>query len=288
MKIVIIGRQDSPNNQDLQREFEALGHSVVITRVVNVQLLTSEDGITAFAQGEQIDNADIYIFRGYNKSFWYAQILAEHFESKRGFVIDSILTKRLVPSKLFEATVFQKNGIPHPKTMAVLDTGDISALEQLTFPVIIKPIYGEQGKDMFIASSLDELPEEYIAEPGKYIVQEKKEIQSDVRVFVIGGKAIAASERHLIPGDFRTNASLGAKVTKFDLTPEVTELAEKAAIAIGYDIAGVDILRGDNEELFVIEVNTTPQWQTLQEQNQINVAQEIIKYIMMKYEERRI
>jgi ribosomal protein S6--L-glutamate ligase len=70
-------------------------------------------------------------------------------------------------------------------------------------------------------------------------------VDGDVRVLVVGKEVLGAMKRIVPEGDFRSNASLGANAEKVEMTSEMEEVALKAANVMGYDVAGVDLMRFD-------------------------------------------
>src|SRR2546425_1208660 len=65
----------------------------------------------------------------------------------------------------------------------------------------------------------------------------------DLRVFVLGGRAIAGMRRHAQDG-WRTNVAQGGRVDSVSLTSAEEQLALRAAAAVGAPMAGVDLLPG--------------------------------------------
>ena len=79
----------------------------------------------------------------------------------------------------------------------------------------------------------------------------------DLRVFVIGGKAVAAMERWGAKGDFRSNLHRGGHAEAVKITPAERSTALKAARSMGLNVCGVDMLRSSHGPL-VMEVNSSP------------------------------
>ncbi len=79
--------------------------------------------------------------------------------------------------------------------------------------------------------------------------------------------------------NWKTNVSLGAKPVPLNLPKELENLAVKAAKLIGCKITGVDIIEGPNGPV-IIELNSQPGWRGLQSVTKINIADEIINYIL--------
>ena len=139
--------------------------------------------------------------------------------------------------------------------------------------LVLKPLFGSQGRGLQRLGLGDRLPggEEY---SGVYYLQRFVESESgdarDYRVFVIGGKAIAAMVRR--GRDWVHNVAQGARCEAAPLEDDLCELAERAVRTIGLDYAGVDLMRGRAGAPVVIEVNGIPAWQGLQSVARMDIA----------------
>jgi ribosomal protein S6--L-glutamate ligase len=78
---------------------------------------------------------------------------------------------------------------------------------------------------------------------------------------------------------WKTNYSQGARPAPITLDPALEELAVKSAKAVGCKIAGVDILEGPNSPM-IVDVNSQPGWKGLQMVTKVNVAEEIVTFIL--------
>ena len=107
--------------------------------------------------------------------------------------------------------------------------------------------------------------QQFIAHPGW-----------DLRVFVIGGKVLAAMRRHG-GKNWRTNVAQGGRAEAVQLTAEEERLALAASEAVGTSIAGVDLLPSPKGGYFVLEVNAVPGWRALAPATGVDVAAEIVK-----------
>ena len=67
------------------------------------------------------------------------------------------------------------------------------------------------------------------------------------------------------------NIKQGGKPSRYDPSPDMAALAAAAAAATGAAFAGVDIIVGDNGAQ-VIEVNSTPAWEGLQQVTDFDIA----------------
>ncbi len=127
----------------------------------------------------------------------------------------------------------------------------------LGLPVVVKECYGSLGKGVYLARTREELAalaEKLQRVPHLYQRFVAESAGEDLRVIVIGGKAVAAMRR-VSQNDFRSNAELGGKGERASLSEEIAALCERVAGALGLDYCGVDLLRSKAGPL-VCEVNS--------------------------------
>jgi tetrahydromethanopterin:alpha-L-glutamate ligase len=172
-------------------------------------------------------------------------------------------------------------GLPTPKTFAVegLAAAQVVAERELpNGPLVLKPLFGAQGRGIRLICDLSELPasedvgdvfylQHYVPRPGPPF--------RDFRVFVCAGEAVAMMSRR--GGDWITNVNRGATpepISRSD-EAELADLAVAATAAVGADFAGVDIMRAADGQLTVLEVNSMPAWSGLQSVVSIDIADAI-------------
>jgi len=113
------------------------------------------------------------------------------------------------------------------------------------------------------------LVQEYIAEShGK-----------DIRALVVGDKVVACMRRRARGREFRSNFHLNGTVESVELPEGYAEAACRAARVLGLNIAGVDLLEGNNGPL-VLEVNSSPGLEGIEKASGVNVAGAIVDYVM--------
>jgi len=93
----------------------------------------------------------------------------------------------------------------------------------------------------------------------------------------VGDRVVASMRR--VAENWKTNVSLGAKPVPLNLDEELENLAVKTAKVIGCKVAGVDILEGPEGPL-IVELNSQPGWRGLQSVTKINIADEIVGYVL--------
>ena len=104
----------------------------------------------------------------------------------------------------------------------------------------------------------------------------------DLRVFVLGGRVLAAMRRRA-NGGWRTNVAQGGKGELARVTPEQQRLALAAAAALAAPVAGVDLLPDRSGGWYVLEVNAVPGWRALTPVTGMDVAAEVVRFLTRDY-----
>jgi ribosomal protein S6--L-glutamate ligase len=150
-------------------------------------------------------------------------------------------------------------------------------------PVIVKLLEGTQGRGVVLAETkkaAESVIDAFRQLDANFLVQEfiREAKGVDVRAFVVGGRVVAAMTRTGAPGEFRSNLHRGgtAQATKLSTTERRT--AVRAAKTLGLSVAGVDLLRSDRGPL-VMEVNSSPGLEGIEEATGVDVAGEIIEFV---------
>ena len=107
----------------------------------------------------------------------------------------------------------------------------------------------------------------------------------DLRAFVVGGRVLAAIERH--GSGWRANLARGARARATELSTEQERLCVEAAAVVGADYAGVDLLRGSDGREYVLELNGIPGWRGLQEATGADVAAALVAHVETVVSEAR-
>jgi tetrahydromethanopterin:alpha-L-glutamate ligase len=179
--------------------------------------------------------------------------------------------------KSMTSFMLHKAGLPTPPTWSIesLDHAKrvVRAEARVDRPLVLKPLFGSQGRGLQLIERSDELPAgEDIG--GVYYLQRfvrnRHPGWRDWRVFVIGRRAVAAMIRH--GKHWRTNASQGARCEATPASGEIAGLAIAASAAVDADYAGVDIIEGADGRYLVLEVNSMPAWAALQRVSTVDIA----------------
>ena len=187
--------------------------------------------------------------------------------------------------KIGQHGVFLENQIPVVPTK-IFYTKEQVLGEQWQYPVIAKHEKGYQGKSVRKFESADQL-EKFVGKineknVGMFLWQKYLPTRWDLRVIVLDGVAIGAMKRSAVGNEFRSNFSLGGAVEKWELSEGDKLLAEKVAKVCGLDYGGVDIMKDEKENSYILEVNRQCQFQGFEKSTGINVARAVVEMFLKK------
>lgn len=233
---------------------------------------------------ESLTKFQVIYFRMVGKSLEIATLVANFAVRNNIKLVDELYSNtNLMPMTLAKSIEMRKlyeNGISIPKTVfpaGIETSGDFSKLD---FPFIVKSTSGQKAREVWLVNNQEELDklkaEKY--EKGKfYFAQALVPNAERVRVLVVGDRAIGAIKRHT-----KWNKS-HVKETLNPIPAEIEKLAVESAKAVGLNISGIDILvNSQTNEMFIIEANAAPAWKLINKYCNVNVADEIIKYLQTK------
>ncbi|MBQ3939628.1 MAG: RimK family alpha-L-glutamate ligase [Oscillospiraceae bacterium] len=226
--------------------------------------------------------------------FWDKDVQLAHAMELSGLrLFNSATAITLADDKIETALKLAAAGIPIPDTIPAptcfpgCRRNPASAEEAarlLGWPLVIKENKGSFGQQVYLANNKAEA-ERILTHIGEHDCLFQRYIApsrgKDLRVTVVGGKAICAMERHAAtPTEFRSNIGVGGTAVSRPISALEEKLAVDAANALGLDFAGVDILLGrDETERYVCEVNSNPQLQSTIDTCGINPATNIMWHI---------
>lgn len=200
--------------------------------------------------------------------------------------VNTYATAVACADKLQTSLALAKAGVPQPVTRVAFEPESaVQAIEQLGYPVVLKPVTGSWGRllarvhDRDGAEAVIEhrqtlgnyayhiyYAQQYIEKPGR-----------DIRAFVVGERTICAIYRtstHWI-----TNTARGGTATNCPVTPELNALCIAAARAVGGGVLAIDLLEDQAGQLWVNEVNHTMEFRNSSLPTGVDIAAEVVAYI---------
>ncbi len=266
----------------IQAELEKLGVQTQIRR---------NDGFFAYTENSKIYSAlpEKYDFCVYlDKDKYMSEML-----KKTGLrLFNSHSAIRDCDDKMQTYLALTGAGIATPKTISGLlcyspdeEVNEASVLRveaEIGYPVIVKESFGSLGKGVYMAQNREELfsiMQQLKCRPHLFQRAVKASLGRDIRVIVIGGKALSAMERKS-ETDFRSNIELGGVGKPYPLNPKITDICERTANCLGLDYCGIDILLDENENPLLCEVNSNAFFGGLERVTGVNVAGAYAKHIV--------
>jgi len=180
--------------------------------------------------------------------------------------------------KSMTSFLLSRAGIPTPATWATesyQQACTIAERETAKGALVLKPLFGSQGRGLRLIHRPEDLP---IIEqtPGRvyylqrFIGVERDGGYHDFRILVVQGRITAAMRRH--SNHWITNIKRGGRPVPVVVNDEMKALALQAAVAVGANFVGVDIVYGTDDRPAVLEVNSMPAWSGLQKVTSVNIA----------------
>jgi len=179
-------------------------------------------------------------------------------------------------------------GVPTPRTrMAFTPEAALRAIEELGYPVVLKPAIGSWGR--LISKVNDREAAEALLEHkeilGSYhhsifYIQEyvPKPQGRDIRAFVVGDDCIGAIYR--TSAHWITNTARGGQASNCPVTPALADICIGAARAVGGGLVAIDVLEAADGRLLVNEVNYTMEFRNSIDTTGVNIPARVIDYVV--------
>jgi [lysine-biosynthesis-protein LysW]--L-2-aminoadipate ligase len=189
--------------------------------------------------------------------------------------------------KMATSVALARAGVSQPRVkVAFTPESALAAIEELGYPVVLKPIVGSWGRllskinDRDAAEAILEHKEtlgsyqhsiyyiqEFIRKPGR-----------DIRAFVLGDETVCAIYR--TSSHWITNTARGGQGEVCPITPELHKILIEAAHAVGGGALAIDVLEDPNRGYLINEVNHTMEFHTLGPTTGVDIAGMMVDYTL--------
>jgi len=189
--------------------------------------------------------------------------------------------------KVTTSAMLARAGLPQPhNVVAFTPESALEAIEKFGYPVVLKPAVGSWGRLLAKVNDRDaaEAILEHKATLGSvqhsvfYIQEFIHKPGRDIRAIVVGERVLTAIYRkseHWI-----TNTARGGEGELCPITPEIEALCLNAAQAMGGGVLAVDLVEHPERGMLINEVNHTMEFHTAQPISGVDIADEIVTYVM--------
>jgi ribosomal protein S6--L-glutamate ligase len=293
MNLIVLSRNSALYSTDaLVQAAIARGHNVRVVDYLRCYMNITSSKPRIYLEGEEL-KADAIIPRIAVQHTAYGNAVVRQFEMMGVLTLNDSVAISRSRDKLRSLQLLAKKGIGLPVTGFAHSIDATNELISMCggAPLVVKLLQGTQGMGVVLAETkkaaesvieafkevrADILVQEYIAESKG----------ADIRCIVLGKKVIASMERQGMEGEFRSNLHRGGKAKKIAITPEERKTAIKAAKIMGLNLAGVDLLRSTRGPL-VIEVNSSPGLEGIENATNKNCADAIIQFLESSLKETK-
>jgi ribosomal protein S6--L-glutamate ligase len=289
MKIAMLARNPKLySHKRLVEAAEMRGHELRILNTLRCTMNITSHRPSILYNGETLTGFDAVIPRIGASITHYGLAVLRQFEMMGVWPLNESVAVGRSRDKLRSMQIFAKHGLGLPVTAFAHDPKQTDEVLKIVggAPAVIKLLEGTQGIGVVLGetnNSAKSVIEAFRGLNVNILVQEfiKEAGSSDIRIFVVGGKVVAAMMRTGAEGDFRSNLHRGGSAKMVKITPEERSTAIRAAKVMGLNVAGVDILRANHGPV-IMEVNSSPGLEGIEAATGKDVAGQIIEFIEAK------
>jgi|TARA_B100001540_G_scaffold274218_1_gene259577 [lysine-biosynthesis-protein LysW]--L-2-aminoadipate ligase len=233
---------------------------------------------------ESAPSVDILLERSINhsRSMYGLRLL----EASGVHCINSAEVAKICGDKILTSVALKEAGVSQPPVrVAFTEESALAAIEELGYPVVLKPAVGSWGRLLSKVNDREsaEAILEHKALLGSYhhsIFYIQKFVEKkgrDIRSFVVGDECIAAiyrSSDHWI-----TNTARGASAAGCEVTTKIADISLAAANAVGGGVLAVDLFENDGD-FSVNEVNYTMEFRNSIETTGVNIPARVVDFTL--------
>lgn len=194
--------------------------------------------------------------------------------------LECAIDKYLTTARLAQA------GLPVPETVCCQTSKQaLEWFERLGGDVVVKPLFGAEGRGIVRVSDLDMAWRVFTAiERTQGVLYLQRFVDHggcDYRLLVLNGRVLGGMRRRSAD-DFRTNVARNGVAEAYQPSDREVELACRAADVVGTSFAGVDLLYDRAGSVSVIEVNAVPGWRAFAKVNSLDIASLFLEFLELR------
>ncbi len=290
MKIAILSRNaELYSTRRLVESAQARGHQVEVIDPTLCYMNINHNALSIHYRGQALEGFDAVIPRIGASITFYGNAVLRQFQLMGLYCLNSADAIARARDKLRSMQLLARDGIALPVTGFADKPGDIPDLIDMVggAPLVIKLLEGTQGIGVVLAetrTAAESVIEAFMGLNANILVQQyiSEAKGADIRCFVVGNKVVAAMKRQAKAGEFRSNLHRGGTAQAIRLSAAERKIALKAARCMGLSVAGVDILQSKDGPV-VMEVNSSPGLEGIEEATKVDVAGEILAYLEQQH-----
>jgi len=282
MKIVILSRSASVSStRRLLEAAKERGHHARVVNPAKVEMVLDGASASFFYRRKKLSHCDVVIPRIAQSISNFGLAVVNQFGIHGVPLMNTAQAIAQARNKMRCLQLLSANGIGIPATVMARDASDLKHMVSHVggVPVLVKLIQGQEKDNIIVCETLQSLEATLDAVLGlghNLVVQQYvKKTGQDVRVFVVGGKAVAAVRRKAQFGKLAHTLIRGARLERIDLTDAQRRAAVESARLVGLEVAAVDLLDVKGQPK-VFEVNSSPSITSMEAATGVDIASLII------------
>jgi len=249
----------------------------------NVEVVRILDGEHFFDISQLPQEVDLVFERSisYSRGLYISRIFEAH---DVPVINPSVLAERC-GDKYVTSQILVKNNIPTPRVLMAFDEPSaLAAVDAIGYPCVLKPVVGSWGRLLALVENRSDAEafvehkaalginhqvfyiQEYVNKPGR-----------DIRAFVIGEEPICAIYR--TSESWITNTARGGIASNCPLTPELIDICQRTARAVGCGMLAIDVFE-TADGLVVNEVNHTMEFRNSITTTGVNIPSLMVDYVL--------
>ena len=256
----------------------------------DVEVVRINDGERYFDISQLPLDVDVVFERSisYSRGLYVSRI----FEAHGVPVVNSSVVAERCGDKYVTSQILVRNGIPTPRVLMAFDEDSaLAAVEAIGYPCVLKPVVGSWGRLLARIDSREmaEAIIEHKASLGVnhqvfYIQEYVNKPGRDIRAFVVGDEPICAIYRS--SESWITNTARGGMATNCPLTPELTEICQRTAQAMGGGLLAIDVFE-TADGFTVNEVNHTMEFRNSITTTGVDIPARMVDYVITQGKKTR-
>jgi RimK family alpha-L-glutamate ligase len=289
--VILAHRYRGYEIESLVRELRALGFFVEVCHPRRFSILMGSLSIIMY-DGKPFELPDLLLVRTGSATGSHSNVIISQMEQMGCLVVNPSEAIQVTMDKILTMQRLSRKKIAIPMTLVQNGKDLVGAWTALSGGkwrnCVAKLPVGSHGDCVQVCFTEDVLkgwggvvrvmnPKQPILVQERVVI--KGNVISDIRVILVGGKAIGALKRIARPGFHTAGISAGGRGEPYELTPKLIEISENVGSALGLKIAGVDLIEDEDNNVWCIEGNSAPGFQGFDTFCNANVARHIALYI---------
>lgn len=284
LKVLVISRSSRiPSTERLVDAARKRGHSARVLAAGDIDMHIEARHRHLLVGGKRLRPFDVVIPRIAGSIASYGLPLLDHFASYGAAVMNSgrAIGQSRNPARCLQ--LLSAHGIDIPITVMSRDVEALKSMVPLLGgpPVLLKLLQGSERRGMMVCESRQSLEAAMEAVLGlghNVVLQEYvRGAERDVRVFIVGGRALASVERTARP--FRLSKSLGrhGRMLNCTISDAACKAAETAAVVCELEVCAVDLIEVKGA-IKVFDVNASPELPRMEAATGVDLADAIVAH----------